>query len=125
MNKKAKRSILTAVDDLAATGFNNDFPHIVVPRVLVLDDDLVFARLDEPGEHEDVICTLVLPLLDLFGVEGLSARNLARDRRLRHVADEDVLLRIRQVLFHPLHPVLVVDHFELVAKGVLHALTDR
>ena len=123
--KKKQSALLTAVYDLAATGFNNYFPHIVVPRMLVLDYDLVFARLDEPGKHEDIILTLVRSLLDFFGAERLSTRNLARDRRLRHIADQYLLLRVRQVLFHPQHPVLVVYHFELVAIDVLHALTYR
>ena len=71
----------------------------------------MFTWFDETSEDKDIISTLVLSLFDLFGGDGLSALYLARDRRLRHVADEHVLLGVWQVLFQPQQPVLVVDDF--------------
>ena len=115
---------MVVVDNFSATRIDNNLSNVVVSSLLVFNDNLVLARFDEACENKDIIGALFLPLLDLLRFQGLTSRQLTRQDRVWHVANQDVLLWIWQVFLESTQPVLVVEHAELASEGILHALGD-
>ena len=63
---------LLTVDDLAATGIHYDLSYEELVRLLILDDDLVFAWWDESSIDKDVFNALLLTLVQLTDIQGLT-----------------------------------------------------
>ena len=116
--------VLTAFNDVTTTRIYNDLTHIVVASLLILDNDLVLAGLDEPCKDENIVLTLLFSVPDLHATERLTALQLATYVRLGQVADQDVFLGVWQVLFQTSMPVLFRDNSQILAERVLHALAD-
>ena len=89
---------------------------------MVLDDDLVLARLYVSCKDKDVVLSLFFASLDLWHCEGLASVEFSGKLSLRQVANEHLLLGEGQVFSESLQPVYLSQGAETLSKIVLHTL---
>ena len=116
---------LLQIYDVFVPGVDDDFSCVIVTSFLVLHDNLMLARFHKSRKAVHILAAFPLPEIDLLLSQALAALNFLRQGCLRHVTDEYISLRVRQIVFKAIKPVLVLQRADLLPVVVFQPLGKR